>query len=178
VSETESSPPASPAAPAKKGGGCLTAIIFGIIAIILIGAGSNAALGHYMENCEPGEDILDCMFAIADEEEPEGAVTATGVYTYKDYSATLTLTIPLEGGAVTGRISGTCDGVVTKASFDGKDYGVITGSMRGTCDPFFVKIPATGSFSGTVNKSAKTVPLRILGSGGGVEKSDSMSLTY
>lgn len=76
----------------------------------------NAGVGHYMENCEEGKDVLDCMVAIAQEDKAEGAVAATGVYTYQDYSATFTLNIPLEGGTVTGKTAGTCNRVAKGTS--------------------------------------------------------------
>lgn len=165
----------------KKSGkkvGCGPAIIFGIILAFLIGAGSNEAYGHYLSECGDADDILSCMLDWSEETVPEGTVAATGVYTYKDYSATLTLHIPLEGGTVTGDISGVCDGRVTGGSFSGQDNGVISGSLSGSCDPFFVNIPASGSFSGTVNKENKVVPLTVTGTGGGISKTDSMSLSY
>lgn len=165
-------------APKPKKVGCGPAIIFGIILVLLIGAGSNEVLGHYFSECPDTDDIVSCMLDWSEEPEPEGAVTAAGVYTYKDYSATLTLHIPLEGGTVTGTITGVCDGTVTGGTFSGQNNGAISGKLAGSCDPFFVKIPASGSFSGTVNKDSKVVPITVTGTGGGINRTDSMSLSY
>lgn len=162
---------------AKKGGiGCGTLIAFILILLILLALGSNAALGYYLGHCGGG-DIFDCLLNRVEEPEPEGAVVATGTYTYKDYAVTVTANIPLEGGAVTGTVSGTCDGKVT-GSFNGQNNGVISGALTGACSPFFVNVPAAAEFSGTVNKDSKTVPFNFTGSGAGLTHVGSMSLTY
>lgn len=164
--------------PVKKGKmGCGTVIAILIITLILVLLGINGAVGYYYEHCA-GEDIdlFECILKRTQEPETDG-VAAIGTYTYKDYSADLTLYIPLEGGKVTGKIEGVCDGWA-KGNFDGRDGGKISGTMGGTCDPFFVKVPGTGRFDGKVDKNNKKVILNITGKGGGIEKSDSMTLTY
>ncbi len=158
--------------------GCGPVIIFGIILVLLIGAGSNAALGHYFSECGDADDILACMLDWSEEPVPEGAATATGNYTYQGHTVTFTLNIPLEGGAVTGSVSGTCDGSVQNASFTGDDNGAISGKITGTCDPFFVHVPATATFTGTVNKTSKSVPISFTGQGAGFSHDGSMSLSY
>ena len=62
------------------------------------------------------------------------------------------MTIPLDGGNVTGTVTGTCDGMV-KGTFTGKQNGVISGKLTGACSPFFVNIPSSAEFSGVVNKT-------------------------
>ena len=171
----EKSTPASAAKPKKVG--CGPAIIFGIILVLLIGAGSNEAIGHYMSECGDTEDIVGCMLDWSEEPVPEGTATATGTYTYQDYTVTLVLHIPLEGGAVTGTISGACDGKA-KGTFSGQDNGVISGSISGACDPFFVKVPASATYGGTVNKDGKVVPISFTGQGAGFTHNGSMSLSY
>lgn len=161
----------------KKKVGCGPAIIFGIILVLLIGVGSNEALGHYMSECRDAEDIMDCMLDWSEEPVPEGSATATGTYTYQDYSVTLVLHIPLEGGAVTGTISGACDGTA-KGTYNGQDNGAITGTISGACDPFFVKVPASATYNGVVNKGTKAVPISFTGQGAGVTHDGSMSLSY
>lgn len=162
----------------KSGMGCglLTAII---MLVIIVGAlVSNEIFGYYLENCDE-EEIFECLLSALEEEEeaePEG-VTATGVYSYKDYSVTVTMNIPLEGGSVTGSMSGTCAGPV-KGNFSGQNNGVISGTITGGCSPFVVNIPASADFSGTVNKESEVVPINFTGRGGGFTKQDSMSLSY
>lgn len=166
-----------PAEPTKSGGlGCGTLVAFIIILVILASLGFNEGFGYYLEHCG-GEDMFDCLLDRVEEPEPEGAVTATGVYNYQDYSVTVTANIPLEGGAVTGSVSGTCEGKV-KATFNGQNNGVISGKLIGGCSPFFVSVPASADFSGTVNKDSKTVPFSFTGQSVGLTHEGSMSLSY
>ncbi len=137
--------------------------------------GSNEAVGYHFSHCD-GMDLFDCMLhGTEDEELEEGAVTATGVYSYKGYDVTITMNIPLSGGKVTGTVSGTCDGTVS-GTFGGS--GPISGTLSGACDPFFVNIPAGATFNGSVNKAGKTVPISFAGKGGGITHDGSMTLTY
>ncbi len=149
---------------------------FILVVLILLLLGSNEALGYYFSHCRD-IDLLECLFSGLDEPEPEGEVSATGTYEFKGNSVNITANIPLDGGSVTGSVSGSCDGVI-KATYSGQNNGVISGTMTGTCDPFFVKIPASAQFSGTVNKTAKTVPFHFTGNGGGFTHEGSMSLSY
>ena len=174
----EEKPPAESTSAKPKKVGCGPAIIFGIILVLLIGAGSNEAMGHYYEECGDSEDIIGCMLDWSEEEVPEGAAAATGAYTYQDYTVNLMLHIPLEGGKVTGTIEGACDGVVKNATFTGQDNGAISGDISGSCDPFFVKVPASAKFSGVVNKDKKVVPISFNGQGAGFSHNGSMSLSY
>lgn len=163
--------------PAKSGGiGCGTLIAFFLVLLILVVIGSNAAVGYYFQHCQ-GEDLFECLLNRVEEPEPEGAVVATGVYNYDDYSVTVTANIPLAGGAVTGSVSGTCDGKL-KGTFNGQDNGQISGTIAGTCSPFFVNVPAGATFGGVVNKDSKTVPINFTGKGVGLTHEGSMSLNY
>lgn len=150
--------------------------VFVLVFIALIVFGGNEAVGIYFTNCEAEEDFLDCMMEVFDDEpaSEEGTVTATGSYEHKGYSVNVTMNIPLEGGSVTGTVTGACDGKV-KGTYNG---GTISGSMSGTCDPFFVKLPASAEYSGSVNKSAKTVTYSFTGKAVGYSHQGSMSLTY
>ncbi len=150
---------------------------FLLILLILLMVASNEAIGYYFSHCQD-EDLLHCLFSGLEDEEPEeGTVVATGVYEFKGNSVTITANIPLGGGAVTGTVSGTCDGIV-KGTFSGQNNGAISGTMNGACAPFFINIPSSAEFSGTVNKTGKTVPFSFTGRGGGFSKNDSMSLKY
>lgn len=125
---------------------------------------------------------IECALNILtgeDEAPPEeGSVTATGVisreYKGENRSVTVSLNIPLEGGAVTGSFTGDCDGNIT-GTYAGGESGAISGKGSGSCA--FI-IPASGSFSGVVNKSAKTVPVSGTGSAAGISGEGSLTLTY
>lgn len=166
----------APATSAKSGMGCGTMIAFLLILIILITAGSNAALGYYLSHCQDKE-LFSCLLNRLEEPIPEGAVTATGSYTYEGHSVTITAYIPLEGGSVTGTISGTCDGTL-KGQFGGQNNGAISGTIVGGCSPFVVNVPASAEFDGIVNKDAKNVPIGFTGKGAGLTHEGSMTLTY
>ena len=163
---------------AKSKLGCGPMAAFILIVLMLFLVGSNEAVGYYFGHCGD-TDIMDCLLGGLDEEpEPEeGTVVATGTYTYKGYSIDVTMNIPLEGGAVTGSVSGTCDGSV-KGTFSGQKNGVISGTLTGVCSPFFVNVPAGGEFSGTVNKTGKTVPFGFTGRGAGITHEGDMVLVY
>ena len=161
----------------KKGLGCAPILVFVVVLITLLVFGANEGAGMYFTHCEAEEDFLDCMMgAFEDEPEPEeGSVTATGDYTHKGYTVTVTMHIPLDGGNVTGSVSGACDGIV-KGTYSAN--GGISGSLSGTCDPFFVKLPASAEFSGTVNKTGKAVPINFTGRCAGYSRQDGMTLVY
>lgn len=158
----------------KLGCGPLAALLIVIFVVVFMGA--NEGVGYYFSNCED-ENIFDCMMKDEEEPEPEGAVVASGVYTYKGYDVTITFNVPLAGGTVTGSVSGTCEGTV-KGTFGGQNGGAISGRMSGVCAPFFVNIPSSAEFSGTVNKTGKTVPISFTGKGGGITHEGSMTLVY
>ncbi len=164
---------------AKKKLGCgpLAAII--IIAFILLTVGTNEAVGFYFTNCADDDDLLDCILneEEAAEEDEEGMVVATGVYTHKGYSVNITANIPLGGGAVTGSADGTCEASF-KGTYSGGQNGAISGKMTGVCAPFLINFPASAEFTGTVNKTGKTVPFSFSGRGGGITHNGSMTLTY
>ena len=154
-----------------------------LILVILIGGLLAADFGYvyYLEECGD-EPVKSCFLDSKDEEASEEEessknVTATGGLSEKGYSATITLTFPLEGGNVSGAVSGDCSGRV-EGTYDGADGGVIGGKIFGSCSPFFVPIPAKGTFSGTVNKESKTVPIAGTGSAAGFSGSRSITLTY
>ncbi len=166
-------------AAAKSGPGC--GLIFVIIIAVLISVvfGVNMGLGWYGTECGD-EPIFDCIERITSDVEDDlsrKTVTATGPYSYKGNDITMTLDIPLKGGAVEGKVAGDCSGRVT-GTFDGKDDGVLSGNFVGNCSPFFVNIPAKATLSGTVIQKAKSVPIGFQGSGGGFTHSDSMTLSY
>lgn len=176
TSSPDTSTVSSTTSPAKRGMGCGTIVGFLIVLVILVLVGGNAALGYYLGHCGD-EELLECLMDRTEDEEPEGAVTATSEYSYKDYPVTVTANIPLEGGVVTGSISGTCDGKL-KGTFSGKNNGVISGTLVGGCSPFIANIPASAEFSGVVNKDSKQVPISFTGKGAGLTHQGSMTLSY
>lgn len=168
---------------AGKKGGCGPLAIF-VILIIIVAAifGINEGFEAYSLKCSEGENIWDCLTRREEEEslteeQKNSLVTASGPYTYKDYSVTITAKIPLSGGPVTGSISGTCTGKLT-GSFGGGDNGGISGKITGVCNPFLVNIPASADFNGTVNKEGKIVPINFSGRGAGLTHDGSMTLAY
>lgn len=148
------------------------------IVLVIIGLITNEGVGFFFTHCDDDE-FFDCVMELMEEEEEEqeGTVVATGVYTYKDYAVTVTANIPLAGGTVTGTVSGTCEGS-WKGTYSGSNNRVISAKMAGVCAPFFINIPASAQFTGTVNKTGKTVPLSFTGKGGGLTHEGAMTLTY
>src|SRR3990167_1695508 len=164
-----------PVKTSHKGIGCGLMTFIIMVVIILFIIGGNFLFGTYSENC--GDiPLFDCISDIMAEDEEAGqdVVTATGPYSYKDYSITMTEQVPLEGGEVTGSVTGDCNGKVT-GTYDGADGGSISGKMAGSCSLFFVNVPASATFGGVVNKESKTVPISFHGSGGGFSHEDSIS---
>jgi len=84
------------------------------------------------------------------------------------------MNIPLAGGPISGSVSGTCEGRVTGSN----NGGSLTGSMSGACSPFIMAVPASATFSGSVNKAGKTVPVSFSGKGGSFTHNGSLTLTY
>lgn len=164
----------------KPGCGLLALIL--IVAFMFLFVLGNEGVGMYFSRCgDDDANIPECLMedleAELDAEAEEGSVVASGVYEYKGHSVNVTMTVPLKGGAVTGALSGTCDGKVT-GNYDGKQGGAIGGKMSGACAPFFVNIPAGADYSGSVNKTGKTVSIGFTGRGGGFTHEGSMTLAY
>lgn len=170
----------SPNLSRQKGMGMLGILLIFILILILIFCGDLAFI-FISENCidESPFVCLIGMLSEDDEEEPqEGTVTATGVisgeYGGEARSVTISLTFPLEGGAVTGSFSGDCDGNI-KGTYAGGNGGAISGTGKGSCAFVF---PASGKFSGTVNTASKTVPVHGSGSVPGFSGEGDLTLTY
>lgn len=150
----------------------MAAFLLVLLALVMVGA--NESVGYYYTHCRDVE-LFDCLMGQVEEEaEEENTVTATGVYEHKGYPVAISMTFPLAGGSVSGVVSDTCDGKVS-GNFSG---GAISGSMAGVCSPFFVNIPSSATYSGTVNKSAKTVSITFNGTGGGFSHQGSMTLAW
>ena len=132
--------------------------------------------------CGDSDDMLECVIGMLFEPEPEaapeGSVTANGVisgeYGGENRSVTVNMTFPLEGGNVSGTFSGDCDGTI-KGTYAGGNGGAISGTGKGSCAFVF---PASGSFSGTVNQGAKTVPVHGSGSVPGFSGEGDLTLSY
>lgn len=152
----------------------MAAFLLVLVALVLIG--SNEAVGYYFSHCEDRE-LMECLMNQAEEEDApeEGSVTATGVYEWKGYAVNVTMNIPLQGGSITGSVSNTCEGSVKGTA---TANGGVSGSMSGVCAPFFVNIPSSATYTGSVNKAAKTVTIQFSGQGGGLSKNDTMTLSW
>lgn len=132
----------------------------------------DAPIGACVEQISKGDEVfLDTADAT------KATVTATGSFSVKSYGVTLALTFPLEGGAVTGKVTGDCSATVT-GNYEGEETGVISGKVFGSCDPFFVPVPGKATFSGTVDQQSKIVAITGTGSAAGFSGSGSMTLTY
>lgn len=160
----------------SKGGGCGSMLLFIFLLIMATIFGGNFILGSYGKYCG-GLSLFDCISEITSEEEElaNDVVTASGPYSYKGYSITMTANIPLEGGEVTGTVTGDCKGRVT-GTYDGEQ--IITGELDGSCSVFFVNVPASATFNGIVDEESNTAPISFEGSGGGFSHSGSLTLTY
>lgn len=166
----------------RPGFGALGLLLFFIILLFLIFAGDMLYIAG-SKNCID-RDLFDCALDILAPDKDEGAqpqegsVTATGVisgnYGKSERSVSVTLTFPLEGGAVTGTFSGDCDGNI-KGTFAGGNGGTISGTGKGSCG--FI-LPASGSFSGTVNTASKAVNVSGQGSAAGFSGQGSLTLRY
>lgn len=104
-------------------------------------------------------------------------VTARGTFSKGNYNVNVVLNFNLEGGIVSGEFSGDCSGNIS-GNYDGQDNGVITGKAVGSCDPFLVPIPASATFSGTVNHQQKSIPITGSGTAVGVSGSGSLVLSF
>lgn len=152
-------------------------LIFVMIMLFLLMAGNMVYISA-SSNCID-QKILECALDLLTSDEATepaaNTVTATGViagtYGKAERSVTVALTFPLEGGDVIGTFSGDCDGNI-RGTFDS---GTISGQARGSCALF---IPASGTFSGTVNQAAKTVSVAGEGSAAGFSGKGSLTLTW
>ena len=120
--------------------------------------------------------VIECLFNSAEEEVQEEVelIEATGSFGYKDYSVSVSLIIPLEGGKITGSATGDCSGSIV-GTYEGGAGGAISGEGKGSCAIFF---PASGTFSGTVDANTKTVPIEGTGNLAGYSGSGSITLSY
>src|SRR3989344_5454220 len=78
--------------------------LFLFIAIFL---GIDVVIIYFSEKCFD-QPVLECILESEQLEEPKNAVEAKGSFNYDKYDITLTLTIPLSGGKVTGSFDGSC----------------------------------------------------------------------
>jgi hypothetical protein len=104
-------------------------------------------------------------------------ITAVGSFNVKNYSVSISLNFPLEGGPVTGKVTGDCSASVS-GQYSGGDNGTISGQVFGSCSPFFIPVPAKATFSGTVDQLQKIVPISGTGSVAGISGSGSLTLTF
>lgn len=179
ISESSSSSAAD--TPKKSGGGCLKIFMFGLILFMAALFGGLEFVKYYSVNCQ-GMVLSDCLLKAADDskfinEAENTAVKAVGPYTYDGHTVSMELNIPLDGGSVTGTVTGECHGKA-KGTYDGKDMGGISGTLTGYCDLAIIPVPAKATFQGTVNKTGKQVPISFDGSATGFTHSGSLSLSY
>lgn len=165
-----SSPPVKDAPKTSGGSGCLK--IF-VLVITLFGAAIFATLNGVQYYSLNSKNPSPTPPVVKD----DVVVKAAGPYEYKGHSISLTMDIPLQGGAVTGVVTGECNGKVN-GTYDGKDQGVISGTITGYCNLAIVPVPAKATFQGMVNKESKSVPISFDGSAAGFTHTGSLTLSY
>lgn len=181
TAEPSPTPPVTKDSPKTSGSGCLRTFV---LAVILFGAalfGTLKGVQYYSVNCQ-GMSVSDCIIykeptPYPSEDNNHTTVQATGPYSYEGHSISMSINIPLQGGKVTGTVSGDCTGKVT-GSYDGNNNGVISGNINGYCEVTVIPVPAKATFQGTVNKESKTVPISFEGNAAGFTHSGSLSLSY
>jgi hypothetical protein len=147
---------------------------FFLVLLIIIGLliGMDFAYIAYLNQCGD-EPLGECLSSQHTEELEIETVTATGSIEVQGYQVNITMNIPLDGGGVTGSFFGDCSGQIT-----GEYAGGLQGKAFGSCNPFLVPIPAKASFTGSVNRELKTVPISGSGSAAGFSGSGSLTLQY
>lgn len=153
-------------------------VMFLVLLIIIAGIiGLDLGYIGYITRC--GDvPIGECLKATpTPTPNPETSVVAVGTFSAKGYGVTITMNVPLEGGAVSGSFSGDCQGKVS-GTYNGHDNGIISGKAYGSCNPFSLPVPASATFTGNVNKSGETIDISGQGSAAGFSGSGSLTLTF
>lgn len=168
--------------PTVQRGFAVMGVMIALFALIAAVYGVDKMAISYAENCQ-GLSVSECAPHVFDSNTdtgatPENSVTATGTVSGTvegtEHSVTFSFIIPLDGGDVTGTFSGDCEGKIV-GTFAGGDGGTITGTAGGSCASV---IPVSGTYSGTVDETSRTVSLTGTGTVSGVVKSGSLQLTY
>jgi hypothetical protein len=81
-------------------------------------------------------------------------VTMSGTYRMSTYNIYFSITLPKNGGPISGTLSGVCEGIITGNAEKPNQYNhsALTGTYKGTCKPIpglSFKTNAGGEFSGT-----------------------------
>lgn len=147
--------------------GLLLGVDYGYVA--LVGYCEDTPVFDCLSGKKPQQPVKEAM------QGQPSVIAAHGNLSVGKYSVNVTMLIPVEGGAVTGTFSGTCDGKITGAA--DKD-GAISGKAFGSCSVGIIPVPARGTFDGTVIAATKSVPISGTGSALGVTKSGTITLTY
>ena len=96
----------------------------------------------------------------------EDKVVMNGLYKLSTYNVNFSITLPKNGGDISGKLTGTCEGTITgKAEKpDGNSESTFKGEYSGDCKPIPTlgfKTHASGTFTGTAtfkeNKAQVTV---------------------
>lgn len=149
------------------------------ILFFLLGGIIVADLGYISYTTRCGDTPLgECLKATpTPTPNPETTVTAVGSFSAKGYGVSITMNVPLSGGAVSGTFTGDCQGTI-RGTFDGNNNGVVSGSAHGSCNPFVIPIPVSATFTGKVDQDTKTIPISGEGVAAGVSGSGSLVLTF
>jgi hypothetical protein len=163
----------------ESGIAALAIILFFVFLILLI-TGIDLGFIEYQKLCH-GESIGKCWnernYPTPTPAPNRTVVSAKGSIGADKYNVQVTLNVPLEGGAIEGTFSGTCNGTIT-GDFTGGENGTLTGKAFGSCSPVLVPLPASAEFTGKVDQRSKNVPISGNGNVAGVSKEGSITLTY
>jgi hypothetical protein len=82
-------------------------------------------------------------------------IVMNGVYRLSTYNVNFTITLPKNGGAISGNLSGTCEAAITGNADqpDSNGNSNISGQYSGNCKPIPTlgyKTPALGTFTGVI----------------------------
>jgi len=164
----------------KKRDGLAGIYVLLLILLILIGGliGFDFLSIEYNTRCGD-TPVGECLSATpSSTPDIETSEVARGTFSEKGYSVSLSMTIPLGGGAVVGSFSGDCSGVIN-GNYDGGENGMIRGDARGSCKtPILLPVPASGTFDGLVDVNGGMVSINGTGSALGFSGSRSLILSF
>lgn len=101
--------------------------------------------------------------------------TIQGSYEYLNQQVNYSIKIPKNGGDITGKVTGICEGLVTGTYLQGRTPQV-EGTVNAKCRMAFISQQASAKFSGKINDGEKKAYLDWVGDGFIAGKRGSVSL--
>lgn len=93
---------------------------------------------------------------------PPNIITRSGKYDYQNYQLRYTLHIPKDGGAISGEVSGVCNGPIL-GDFDGKEGGIVKGVAQANCKIAVFSYHLEGRYTGKLYLKQGKVDLDWVG---------------